>query len=57
MPALVIPSPPAGGEGWVRGVSTRRAFLSAVTLGGLTAPLSAAAQQAVKVWRIGLRTR
>jgi len=34
-------------------VSTRRAFLGTVTLGALTAPLAASAQQALKVWRIG----
>jgi ABC transporter substrate binding protein len=52
MPSLVTPSPPRGGEGRVRGLSTRRAFLSTVSLGLFAVPLTAKAQTG-KVWRIG----
>jgi putative ABC transport system substrate-binding protein len=51
MPSSAGPSPPHGGEGGVRGLSSRRAFLLTMWL-GLLAPTTAEAQ-AVKVWRIG----
>jgi ABC-type uncharacterized transport system substrate-binding protein len=51
MPSLATPSPPEGGEGWLRELGSRRAFLATMSL-SLLAPF-AAEGQAVKVWRIG----
>jgi hypothetical protein len=46
----------SGGARVVRviGTTTRRAFLGAVTVAALAAPLAVGAQQPAKVWRIGL---
>jgi putative ABC transport system substrate-binding protein len=51
MPSLVTPSPPEGGEGRVRGLGSRRAFLATMSF-SLLATLAAEAQ-ARKMWRIG----
>jgi ABC-type uncharacterized transport system substrate-binding protein len=51
MPSLATPSPPEGGEGWLRELGSRRAFLATMSL-SLLAPF-AAEGQAVKVRRIG----
>jgi hypothetical protein len=53
MPSLATPSPPEGGEGRVRGMGSRRAFLAAVSL-SLLAPLAVQAQQSGKKLRIGV---